>query len=129
MGKRQRNKKVVAAREEEKPVVGLKLGGWQFRPFQGLDAAFGAQREDYPPMDALPSGHVLRPYEAVVSRIFFNGGTLADYGLAIKKDIDRDQAMIAIRSLLCSWAPKHEHKTAVVAWALSQWCDGTPAAA
>jgi hypothetical protein len=131
MGKRQKLKSQVAsakvAAAEAVPAVGLKIGTYQLRPFDGADAAFGARLQDYPPMSAVPDG--LGAYERVMSSLFFLGGQLADHGLTIKAGLDRAQVMTAIRSLMCSFDPKHEHKTAVVAWALSEWCDGIPKAA
>ena len=133
MSKRNRLKKQVeqtSIKDNPAPAVGLMLGTHQLRAFAGIDASFGAKMADYPTMAQVPvafhdhSG----PYQSVVTKLFFQGGSLPDYGLTIKKVIDRAQAMTAIRALLCSFEPKHEHKTAVVAWALSEWCDGTPTA-
>ena len=126
MGKQRKLKAAAQAAKSEKAPEGLAVGCHKFRPFTGLDAALGAKLEDYPPTEKLPARHVLKPYEEVVSRIFFRGGALADFGLSIKGSIDRAQAMTAISALLRSFDPKHEHKTAVVAWCLSEWCNGTP---
>lgn len=126
MSKRNKLRKQV---EEQKPAAAvepLKVGSHTFRVFQGIDAAFGAKIADYPPMSSVPAG--LRSYENVVSSLFFRGGKLDDFGLSIKPTIDRNQAMTALRALLSSFDPKHEHKTAVVAWCLSEWCDGQPKA-
>jgi hypothetical protein len=128
MSKRNRLRKEVqqdkVAAENSAPMGPLSLGDHTFRVFEGVDAAFGARLSDYPPMSSVPDG--TRNHEHVASTLFFNGGVLEDYGLNIKPGLDRRQVMIAIRALLCSWDPKHEHKTAVVGWALSEWCDGTP---
>lgn len=131
MSKRNRLKKQVASQVEGKPAVGLMLGQHQFRAFEGIDAAFGARLSDYPQMSDVPEAFQSHngPYQNVVSALFFRGGGLSDFGLSFKKGLDHAQAATAIRSLLCSWDPKHEHKTAVVSWALSEWCDGTPTAA
>jgi len=131
MSKRNRLKKeaeVTAASKPLSPSSGLTLGSHKFPAFDGLSAAFGARLADYPRMEAVPkqfqehSGQ----YQNVVSSLFFRGGKLSDYGLDFKPSIDRAAAMTALRALLGSFDPKHEHKTAVVAWALSEWCDGTP---
>lgn len=128
MSKRNKLRKQVEAKAAvEKASVPLRLGDHQFRVFQGIDAAFGARMADYPPMSVVPDDGSMRGYQDVVSALFFKGGKLEEYGLRIKTSLDRSQVMTAIRALLCSWDPKHEHKTAVVAWALSEWCDGTPA--
>jgi hypothetical protein len=112
-----------ASKPEEAPIVALKVGDWQFPAFDGLSAAFGADGRDYPPMDRIPDefmrGHT--PFNKVVSTLFFKGGSLADFSLQFKPDIDRRSAMTAIRALLCSFAPKHEVKEATVAWCLSEW--------
>lgn len=133
MNRRQKVKaeaaKVEAVKKEalEKGVP-LPLGSFEVRPFTGLDAAFGADIRDYPPMASIPvefqrhSGK----YQDVVSALFFRGGSLADHGLKLKDSIDKRSAMAAIRAYMCSFAPQHEHKTATVAWALSEWTEPTP---
>lgn len=129
MSKRNKLRKQVeqlTATEIVASAVPLTLGGHTFRVFQAIDAAFGARLADYPPMSSVPDGATIRPYVQVASGLFFNGGALQDYGLKIKASLDRSQVTVALRALLSSWDPKHEHKEAVVAWALSEWCDGTP---
>lgn len=104
----------------------LKLGDHTFRDFDGLDASLGAKRSDYPSVADVPN-HQLHPsFERVASKLFFSGGKLDDFGLSFKPGIDRIKAMTAIRSLMGSFEPQHEHKIAVVAWALREWCNGTP---
>lgn len=63
------------------------------------------------------------PWCNIVSSIFFNGGKLTDFGLTPKKGVDLDKAMRVIRACLGSWEPSHEHKTAGVAFMLSEWFD------
>lgn len=104
----------------------LKLGDHTFRDFDGIDASFGAKRSDYPSMADVPSHQLHRSFESVASKLFFRGGKLDDFGLSFKPGIDRIKAMTAIRSLMNSFEPQHEHKMAVVAWALREWCNGTP---
>lgn len=62
------------------------------------------------------------PMCRVAQNIFFNGGSLADYGIRFKDEINVAQAMGAIRGLLCSFAPKHEVKIGTVGVALANWC-------
>ena len=62
-------------------------------------------------------------YSKAVSGLFYEGGTIEDYGLKFKPEIDSKKAMRAIRALLTSWGPKHEIKCGTVATALSQWCE------
>lgn len=38
-----------------------------------------------------------------------------------RKDVDGNKALKAIKAILVSWEPKHEHKEAGVAYLLSQW--------
>jgi len=111
---------------------GLKVGPHQFRKFNGLDAAFGADIKDYPSREVIPEEfqrHRGTKFNEIVSALFFKGGSLSDHGVRIKPDIDRAAAMTAIRALLCSFAPKHEHKEATVAWCLSEWTEPLPAEA
>jgi hypothetical protein len=126
MGKQSKLKEAAKAQEAEAAQVGMKLGNHQFRVFDGMDASFGANIRDYPKMEEVPKHDLHRRYEDVVSSLFFRGGRLADYGLSLNAGLDHRAAMTAIKALMCSFEPKHEHKTAVVAWALREWCDGTP---
>lgn len=134
MGKRQRLKRQVQqtdqTQQSNKPAVGLKVGEHQFPVFDGVAAAFGAQGLDYPSRENIPAqfynGNT--PYNRAFSTLFFQGGSLDQFGLSFKAGIDHTQAMTAIRALMCSWAPKHEIKEATVAWALSEWCDLAPKA-
>lgn len=63
------------------------------------------------------------PWHRIVSTIFCEGGRLSDFGLTPKPGIDKDKATRAIRTCLGSWEPSHEHKTAGVAFMLSEWFD------
>ena len=63
------------------------------------------------------------PWHRIVSKIFFEGGRLSDFGLTPKDGVDVNKAMRAILVCLGSWEPKHEHKTAGVAFMLSEWFD------
>jgi len=52
---------------------------------------------------------------------FYTGGNLKT---CIPKDgVDKTKAIRAIKSIMGSYSPKHEHKTAAVAWLLSEWFD------
>lgn len=64
-----------------------------------------------------------RQWHDIVSTLFFKGGKLADFGLTPKDGVDITKAIRAIRVCLGSWEPKHEHKTAGVAYMLSEWFD------
>lgn len=99
----------------------LMLGSFKVPAFDGVAAVFGARLNEYPDRASIPE--IDRKFEDIVSALFFRGGTLADHGLKLKAGIDRSAAMTAIRAWLCSFEPKHEHKTETVAWALSEWCE------
>lgn len=124
MGKQKRLREAAAKATTPKPVTALKVGSHTFPVFDGATAAFGARLQDYPPMSAVPE--VRKEFRNAFSTLFFKGGKLADFGLSIKPGLDRDQVMTALRSLMSSFDPKHEHKEAVVAWCLSEWCLSTP---
>lgn len=99
----------------------LMLGSFKVPAFGGVAAVFGARLNEYPDRASIPK--IDPKFEDVVSALFFRGGSLADHGLKLKAGINRGAAMTAIRAWLCSFDPKHEHKTETVAWALSEWCE------
>jgi len=107
------------AKEVAPELIAMKIGDWQLPRFNALSAAFGAAGNDYPPASMIPDG--LHKFEDIASTLFFKGGKLSDHGIEFKPGIERRSAMTAIQALLCSFAPKHEIKTATVAWALSEW--------
>lgn len=110
---------------EATPTVGLKLGNHQFRAFDGVDCAFGARLKDYPPYESIPEefrrGH--SPANKVVSTLFFKGGKLDDFGLRLKAGVDRAAFYGALKALLSSFDPKHEHKEATCAWLVSEFTE------
>lgn len=53
---------------------------------------------------------------------FYSGLKSAD-GLKFKDGIDRTKAFRHLRACMGSFQPKHEHKTAGVAWLFSLWLD------
>lgn len=105
----------------------LMLGSFRVPAFDGMDAAFGAAQDQYPAPSLVPE--VDRRYRDAFSTLFFSGGKLADFGLELKPGLDRARAMTALRAWMGSFAPKHEHKEATVAWALSEWCQNVQAPA
>ena len=66
------------------------------------------------------------PFNEIASRLFFQGGALADYGLTPKPGVNLSEAVRALRACLGSFSPKHEHKEAGVAYMLSEWFDHSP---
>lgn len=103
----------------------LKLGDFELRSFSAADAAFGADLRDYPPRDQIPEKYWRggTPANKAVSTLFFQGGKLADHGFKLKPGINSGVFHTALRSLLCSFAPQHEHKEAACAWLVDSCCD------
>ncbi len=89
----------------------------------GLDVVFGGDIEKLLP----PRGDIPQEFYAgrtdwckFVSRWFFKG--LPD-GTAFrcKEGVDGNTALRHLRAIMCSFEPKHEHKTGGVAWMMSLW--------
>lgn len=118
--------KAEAAKESYPP---LTLGEFRVPVFDGLSAVFGARLADYPPMGSIPDEfqRFSGKFQSIVSALFYRGGTLAEHGVKLRGGINHGAAMTAIRAWLSSFEPKHEHKTATVAWALSEWTEPTDA--
>jgi hypothetical protein len=125
MSKRNRLRKEAEAMKPVALPEGLKLGSHQFRPFTNLDCAFGADLKDYPPYEAIPDQFKLdyAPAAVVVSTLFFKGGKLDDFGLRLKAGVNRAAFFATLQSLLGSFAPKHEHKTAACAWLVDEFTE------
>lgn len=132
MSKRNRLRKEVqreaAVAAASVPVVGLKLGDHQFRAFTGADLAFGARLSDYPAYDSIPEqfrrGH--SPANKIVSTLFFKGGQLADFGLRLKAGVNPAAFFGALKAMLGSFDPKHEHKEAACAWLVDEFTEPKP---
>jgi hypothetical protein len=88
-----------------------------------LDVAFGARAMDFmPKMEDIPDDFPNRQkWEKVTGTWFFGG--LKNAKFTPKAWVDQGNALAAIRSVLGSFAPKHEHKEAAVAYMLSEWFD------
>lgn len=127
MGKRQRLRQQVEQQTLTPSAlpIGLKLGDHQFRPFTNMDCAFGADLKDYPPYDSIPEkfrrGNT--PANSVVSTLFFKGGSLDQFGLRVKAGVDRSAFYGALKAMLCSFAPPHEHKDAACAWLVAEFTE------
>lgn len=70
------------------------------------------------------------PFVRAVSSWFFSGAKGREGGIEIagkaynaKPGVNAAQALAAIRSVLGSFEPKHEHKEAACAYMLSEWFD------
>lgn len=58
-----------------------------------------------------------------------NGITIDDVTYRAKPSVDANNALRAIKAVLGSFEPKHEHKIAACGYMLSQWFDAKPAEA
>jgi len=62
------------------------------------------------------------PYVEFVGQWFYLGRTQEDMDRLVPKDgIDKSKALAAVKAILGSFEPKHEHKEAGCAYLLSQW--------
>lgn len=92
------------------------------KPVDNIAAALG-DISNLPPMSAIPDEfkrHGGNPWVELASRWFFSGLKQAP---RFKEGIDGKAAMRALSACLRSFEPKHEHKTAGVAYLLSLWCE------
>jgi len=92
-----------------------------------VDVAFGARALEWmPPMEDIPEEFKEFPgrteWHQIVSAWFFDG--LSENVKFYPKDgVDAEKAFKVMRATLGSFAPKHEHKEAAVAYMLSEWFD------
>ncbi len=96
------------------------------------EMAFGTIKH-MPRYDTLPDdfrGHRGNDYCKAVSAWFFRGAERLPNGIKIdgvsfvaKPGVDADKALAAIKAIMSSWAPKHEHKEGGCAFLLSEWFD------
>ena len=91
-----------------------------------LDLGFGPKNlEEYlPAMSEIPEEFREQRGEAkkwiqVVDDWFFSG--IHNLVATPKVGVDKKTAMRHLKTILSSYDPQHEHKTAGVAWLLSQW--------
>jgi hypothetical protein len=84
----------------------------------GLDLAFPASvRHLMPDPQTIPRD---QKHEDLVERWFFSGlpkGT----NFVARNGVDTSRALAHVKCILGSFEPKHEHKTAAVAFLLDQW--------
>lgn len=94
-----------------------------------MDSAFGKMGLLLPRWEEIPeefksfggTGTVAKKWIKVVDDVFFRGIKIVE---AIPKNgIDKKVAIRHLTSILHSWEPKHEHKTAGVAYLMSLWFD------
>ena len=96
------------------------------------DVAFGNIKH-MPSYATLPEDfrrHNGNAYCEAISQWFFNGAKGAPNGLIIngvtfaaKPGVDANKALRAIKAVLGSYEPQHEHKEAACAFMLSEWFD------
>lgn len=97
-----------------------------------LNVAFG-NISHMPKYESIPDefkGHRGTPFNEAVSAWFFRGAKRDGDALVVdgqrftpKAGVDADKALAAIRAVLGSFEPKHEHKEAACAFMLSEWFD------
>jgi hypothetical protein len=91
-----------------------------------VDLAFGNVKH-LPAYSEIPEDFrrergIARPYCEFISSWFFGGRTAEDMQrLVARPGVDRTRALVAIRAILASFEPKHEHKKAGAAYLLSAW--------
>ena len=88
-----------------------------------LDMAFGGKMSELlPPYDKLPEDFQRRrnSWTNMVDRWFFSG-LPKDTPIVVKEGIDGQKALRHIKTIMSSFQPKHEHKTAGCAYLLSIW--------
>lgn len=98
----------------------------------GADVAFGNVKH-MPKMADIPerfTHHNGTPFNNAVSMWFFKGGERDGRSIIIdgktftaKEGVDATKALSAIKAVLGSFEPKHEHKEAACAYMLSEWFD------
>ena len=97
-----------------------------------VDITFGNIKH-MPKQSAIPEefkSHRGTPFNVAVSTWFFQGAsgngesiTIGDQTFIPKDGVDGLSALAAIRAVLASFEPKHEHKESACAYMLSQWFD------
>lgn len=91
-------------------------------PVTDVDLAFPANALDYmPPMAEIPDE--LDPKWERFQGDWFARGLPENTEIDLKAGIDGNEAMRHLRVIQGSFAPKHEHKVAAVAYLASLWFD------
>lgn len=93
----------------------------QPKPVADVDMAFGGIDGLLPEFNALPDEHRRGRGAScrLVSDWFFEGLKGADF--IAKPGVDERVALRHLGTIMRSFQPAHEHKTAAVAWLLEQW--------
>ena len=76
-----------------------------------------------PPMESIPQEFKTgdQNFWRRVARSWFYNGLPSNVTFDVKDGIDRDWAFEVITATLSSFAPRHQHKIASVAYMLSEW--------
>lgn len=96
---------------------------WPIPDLTSVDMAFGNIKH-LPPCNDIPDRFRwgFDPYTRFVRDWFFSGRTEDDMRrLTARSGVDRERALVAIKAILMSFAPKHEHKEAGCAFLLYEW--------
>jgi len=92
-----------------------------------VELAFPARALEWmPPMEAIPPEfHDMNGQTEWnrIARAWFYTGLPSTTGFHVKEGVDGAAALRAISATLGSFAPKHEHKEAAVAYMLASWFD------
>lgn len=96
----------------------------------GMDCAFGPRKikELLPDYKDVPEEFKQygNKWASLVSKWFFSGLDVKKDLPPIKQGIDLNMALRHLGACLSSWEPKHEHKTAGVAYLMSLWFEDLP---
>lgn len=86
-----------------------------------VDLAFGNIKH-MPKYDEVPEKFKehYNPHHELISKWFFSGLKPEDLGIP-RPSVNGQAALNAIRAIMGSWEPKHEHKTAGCAMLLNEW--------
>jgi hypothetical protein len=95
---------------------------FEVQKVDGPDMIFGGNMKKLLPTSEMIPAEFWKSYNkynSLVSTWFFCG--LKNLNAIPVKGVDRKEALNHLQAILSSWEPKHEHKTAAVAWLISEW--------
>lgn len=105
------------------PAGTFKLGDFEIPELDQVNVAFGAGLEAYPSRDVLPKEYfsMSAPGCKIAEDLFYQGHSKSKR--ALKDGVDPGQFWVVVRSLLASWAPKHEVKIGTVGWLIDSYTE------
>ncbi|MBA3241614.1 MAG: hypothetical protein H0T60_10360 [Acidobacteria bacterium] len=68
-----------------------------------------------------PHCEAISTWFALGAKPYESGIEIGGERYAAREGVDRTAALAAIKAVLASWTPKHEHKIAACGYMLSQW--------